>query len=228
MLSDQQSPDSSGLTLDFVPSFKSLQQKTHVVTLQFKDIRFSIAKKAWCGLGKEKSSKKILQGLSGRAAPKEVVAIMGPSGAGKTTLLNVLAGRVVGGSRGRELTGDLLVNGEKMRPKAFRRVVAYVQQFDSLYATATARESLEFSARLRLPAHVLKKDRELLVNDMLDSMGLTKVQDTMVGSEQLRGLSGGERKRVSIGVELVFVCCISFSLSPPSGNIYIYLHVTAS
>jgi len=205
----------SGLTLDFEPKFATLKAKKNRVTLQWKNIDYSITSYGCCGLGAKRSVKNIINGISGRAEPGDVIAIMGPSGAGKTTLLNILAGRVVGGSRGRCVNGELLINGEPIRPVTFRKSVAYVTQEDALFATQSARESLEFSARLRLPANVSAQDRKLLVDDMLESLGLLKVQHTMVGSDLIRGLSGGEKKRVAIGVELVLVSFpLVFSLLP--------------
>jgi len=84
-------------------------------------------------------------------------------------------------------------------------------------ATATAREALEFSARLRLPKNMSKADRDAIVNDMINSLGLKKCENTMVGSELIRGLSGGERKRVAIGVELVSNPTCLFLDEPTSG-----------
>jgi ABC-type multidrug transport system ATPase subunit len=140
-----------------------------------------------------------------------------PSGSGKTTLLNVLAGRVVGGHGGKILTGSITANGEIVRPAAFRRKVAYVTQEDALFATATAREALEFSAKLRLPVSTSKADRDKVIDDMIISLGLVRCQNTMVGSNLVRGLSGGERKRVAIGVELVANPTCLFLDEPTSG-----------
>jgi len=132
-------------------------------------------------------------------------------------LLNVLAGRIVGGHSGKTLTGDILANGEQIQPLHFQKHVAYVTQDDALFATATAREALEFSARLRLPRSMSKSERATIVEDIISSLGLLKCQHTMVGSENLRGLSGGERKRVAIGVELVSNPACLFLDEPTSG-----------
>jgi len=207
----------SGLVLDFDPNFATLKQKKQPVTLEWKKIDYSITRRGCCGYGAPQSTKHIINQISGRATPGEVIAIMGPSGAGKTTLLNILAGRIVGGSRGRVVKGELLVNGERIRPTVFRKAVAYVTQEDALFPTATAREALEFSAHLRLSSAVSAADRALLVNDMLESLGLMRVQHTMVGSELIRGLSGGEKKRVAIGVELISSPSCLFLDEPTSG-----------
>lgn len=115
------------------------------------------------------------------------------------------------------MTGTLTANGEKVKPTAFRRNVAYVTQEDALFPTATAREALEFSAKLRLPKNTTKAERETLVNDMINSLGLKRCENTMVGSELIRGCSGGERKRVAIGVELVSNPTCLFLDEPTSG-----------
>jgi ATP-binding cassette, subfamily G (WHITE), eye pigment precursor transporter len=132
-------------------------------------------------------------------------------------LLNVLAGRITGGSGGKVLSGTLTANGEVIKPTSFRKNVAYVTQEDALFSTATAREALEFSAKLRLPKSVSKQERDTLVNDIIDSLGLRKCENTLVGSELIRGLSGGERKRVAIGVELVSNPTCLFLDEPTSG-----------
>jgi len=141
---------------------------------------------------------------------------MGPSGAGKSTLLNILAGRISSGGQ-HQLTGDFFVNGQKTAPVAFRKKVAYVMQSDALTPTATAREALELSAKLRLPTSISDVERQELVDDIIDSLGLSKVQHTLIGNQVIRGLSGGERKRVSIGVELVSSPSVLFLDEPTSG-----------
>jgi len=196
-------PQHGVLQLDFEPTFSTLQSQTRVA-LEWRDVRYAV------------KQKEILKGVSGQANPGDVVAIMGPSGAGKSTLLNILAGRL-GKRRGRVLTGEFRANGEAAAPRALSERIAYVMQEDALFATATARESLEFSARLRLPASVTADERRALVDDILASLGLTRVQHTMVGSDLIRGLSGGEKKRVSIGVELVSSPSMLFLDEPTSG-----------
>lgn len=130
--------------------------------------------------------------------------------------MNVLAGRVL--SRGKKkIDGTISVNGTVVRPENYRSKIAYVMQEDSIYATSTAREALEFSARLRLPDTVSVADRKALIDDLLTSLGLDHVQDTYVGSEFVRGLSGGEKKRVAIGIELVTNPSMLFLDEPTSG-----------
>jgi ABC-type multidrug transport system ATPase subunit len=95
----------------------------------------------------------VLKNQKGTAVPGEVVAIMGASGCGKTSLLNVLSGRVVS-MNGHEVEGNFSINGISIKPENLGLKVAFVIQEDTLCPTATPREALDFSARLRLPPAV--------------------------------------------------------------------------
>jgi len=196
-------PDSANVygELEFTPDFGTGRQ---AVNLKFDDINYSIGPKV------------ILKGISGYAAAHEVCALMGPSGAGKSSLLNCLSGRIVPNGK-RSVSGTVTVNDKLVSPLKFRKNVAYVMQEDALYATSTTREALEFSARLRLPKTVSSEERRVLVDSLLDALGLRHVENTFCGSTLVRGLSGGEKKRVSIGVELVTNPRIIFLDEPTSG-----------
>ena len=142
--------------------------------------------------------------------------LTGPSGAGKSSLLNVLAGRVSTGGAHR-VEGTVGVNGHAIDPLSYRENIAYVMQEDAITRTATPREALEFSAALRLDRDVPDGMRRELVSDMLSSLALESVADTMVGSTLIRGISGGEMKRTTIGVELVTQPELLFLDEPTSG-----------
>lgn len=153
----------------------------------------------------QENSTAVLDNVWGEALPGESTAIMGPSGSGKTTLFRVLSGRAPTG-RNIEHKGDLLYGNSKIESlpggmEAFRKRIAYVPQFDILPESSTPREALRFSARLRLPAATTNDEIEDLVNDYITNLGLTKCADTVIGSDV--GISGGERKRTNIGIELV-------------------------
>ena len=151
-------------------------------------------------MGKEK--KTILDGINGGLKGGEVCALMGPSGAGKTSLLNVLAGRVK--SRGKvKVDGNILLDGQAISGSSLRKRIAYVMQQDILTPTQTVRESLWFSANLRLPNSYTKKDKLELVEKMLKDLGLEKCADTYIGDDMIRGVSGGEKKRTCVGIELI-------------------------
>jgi ABC-type multidrug transport system ATPase subunit len=95
------------------------------------------------------------------------------------------------------------VGAIRVKPANFRRHIAYVAQEESLTATATPREALMFSARLRLPAQVSAQDIVKTVEKLLMELGLLECADVIIGSALVKGISGGQRKRTSVGVELV-------------------------
>ncbi|KAJ1978286.1 hypothetical protein H4R34_003260 [Dimargaris verticillata] len=144
--------------------------------------------------------KTILHGISGRVMPGEMVAIMGSSGAGKSTLLNALSGRLTTG----KLSGRVHFNGQRRVPSRFKKQAAYVEQDDLMYAQLSVRETIQYAATLRLPSKDYSAaDKYAKVNHVLDALRLTGVSDTYIGDAMIRGVSGGERKRTAIGVELV-------------------------
>ncbi|KAJ2399684.1 hypothetical protein GGI23_002501 [Coemansia sp. RSA 2559] len=158
--------------------------------------------------------RRLLHSVSGSIYPGELVAIMGSSGAGKTTLLNVLAGRIQGG----KLYGNIKFNGSKRNPHDFKRILAYVEQDDLMHATLSVKETLTVSAKLRLPSKKYTEDeKNQRVEDVMRQMRLSHVADTRIGDSGMRGVSGGERKRVSIGIELVTDPSILVLDEPSSG-----------
>lgn len=162
--------------------------------------------------------RKLLDNVWGEVPEMQTTAIMGPSGAGKTSLLNILAGRA--SSRGRiSISSDVRLNNFAVNPTDMevRKHIAFVAQDDSLQVTSTPREAIYFSAKLRLPAATPERKLEKLVNKMIVELGLEHCADTYVGGALLKGISGGERKRTSIGVELVVKPAMVFLDEPTSG-----------
>ncbi|KAJ1664974.1 hypothetical protein IW140_002773 [Coemansia sp. RSA 1813] len=158
--------------------------------------------------------RRVLSDISGSIYPGELVAIMGSSGAGKTTLLNVLAGRVQDG----RLYGDIKFNGAKRVPHDFKRMLAYVEQEDMMHAALTVQETLTVSARLRLASEkYTNSEKRQRVDDVMRQLRLSNVAGTRIGGPGMRGVSGGERKRVSIGIELVTDPSILVLDEPSSG-----------
>lgn len=143
---------------------------------------------------KEVTWKEIIHGVAGEVKAGEVVAIMGGSGAGKSTLLNTLAGRLASG----ELTGKITINGKK-RDASWMRLAAYVEQEDIMYRTLTVKETVTFAAMLKLPSTMTTEQKLHNVDATLAMLGLQPIADTRIGDSEHRGISGGERKRVSIG-----------------------------
>lgn len=146
--------------------------------------------------------KNILTNCWGEVKAGEVCAIMGPSGAGKSSLLNVLAGRSAAGE-GISITGNVSVAGSPINPVLFRNKIAYVMQDDALMATQTPEDALRFSASLRLPADVPEEKINSLVQHTLEQLGIDVCKDVMIGGPMIKGISGGQRKRTSIGIEII-------------------------
>lgn len=154
------------------------------------------------GSRKQRKTTHILKSVSGTAKPGLLTCVLGPSGSGKTTLLNVLAGRQSGGERSRvQLTGRVWVADRPIDPRMFCSRVAYVMQKDEMFATATPREALKFSAVLRLSGK--SEGHDTFITELLGSLGLLRCADTFIGNSVINGLSGGQRKRTAIGVELI-------------------------
>jgi ABC-type multidrug transport system ATPase subunit len=159
-----------------------------------------------------------MQNIWGKAEAGKTTAIMGASGAGKTSLFQALAGRI--SSTGKVvLESDVYVGGVKINPqdRQIRKMIAYVSQFDALAESSTPRESLRFSAKLRLPKTTFDDTIEKLVQTMIDELGLQSAADTIIGGALKKGISGGEKRRVSIGIELVASPSLIFLDEPTSG-----------
>eukprot|EP01031_Cornospumella_fuschlensis_P038813 gene38813-47202_t len=162
--------------------------------------------------GKGKSKKVILHGLSFQLTPGALCALMGPSGSGKSTLLDLLADRKTDGF----WSGRITFNGGE-RSRWFRRDSAYILQDDLHIPTLTVRETIHFAASTRLPESSGKALIEERVSLLLRLMGLEHVQHSTVGGGGLRGISGGQLKRLSIAVEIVALPDVIFLDEPTSG-----------
>ncbi|CAI9289472.1 unnamed protein product [Lactuca saligna] len=157
-------------------------------------------------------TKRLLHGLNGFAEPGRIMAIMGPSGSGKSTLLDALAGRL---SKNVVMAGDVLLNGEKK--KLTYGVVAYVTQEDVLMGTLSVRESITYLAHLRLPPTLTKEEVKDTIEGTILEMGLEDCADRLIGNWHLRGISGGEKKRLSIALEILVRPRVLFLDEPTSG-----------
>ncbi|KAF0037289.1 hypothetical protein F2P81_010163 [Scophthalmus maximus] len=114
------------------------------------------------------------------------------------------------------LSGEVLIDGAPQPPN-FKCLSGYVVQEDVVMGTLTVRENLRFSAALRLPSSVPQNEKEARVNHLIKELGLTKVADSKVGTEMSRGISGGERKRTNIGMELIIDPSVLFLDEPTTG-----------
>lgn len=163
-------------------------------------------------------NKAILQGLSGTAQSGQLLAILGPTGSGKTTLLNVLAARLQDSGKNSlmALTGSITVNGTKREEVWFRTISAYVSQDDYLYPHLTVFETLLLSANFFLPSSS-EEEKVRTVANTINELGLLKAHDVIIGDAKTRGVSGGERKRTSIAVQLLTNPAVLFLDEPTSG-----------
>ena len=161
---------------------------------------------------KKRKVLEVLKGMSGSAEPGTMTALMGESGSGKTALLDVLARRKTLG----RLEGEVLVNGA-IPGTEWKRISGYVLQEDVFIPTQTAREHLTFVSRLKLPADMANEQRDERVDTVLQEVGLSHVAETQIGDANHKGLSGGEKKRLSIASELLSDPAILFLDEPTSG-----------
>ncbi|KAG5245142.1 ABC transporter family member [Salix suchowensis] len=162
--------------------------------------------------GGKNGGRPLLQGLTGYAEPGEILAIMGPSGSGKTTLLDALAGRL---SSNTQQTGEILINGRK-ETLAFG-TSAYVTQDDILMTTLTVREAVHFSAQLQLPDSMPTSEKKERAEITIREMGLQGSADTRIGGWNVKGISGGQKRRVSICIEILTRPKLLFLDEPTSG-----------
>ncbi|KAH9274984.1 hypothetical protein BASA83_002696 [Batrachochytrium salamandrivorans] len=183
------------------------ETKSFAKSFTWSNVGYSVADK------KTKGQKTLLHSMYGEIKAGEVVAIMGGSGAGKSTLLNTLAGRIGPG----QLTGDILIDGKKRNIATWRLQCAYVEQDDVVFRNLSVYDTLMYSALLRLPSSIPKAEKVARVESVIASLGLQGCRDTWIGDADHRGISGGERKRVSIGIELVTDPQILFLDEPTSG-----------
>jgi len=161
---------------------------------------------------KNEDSKAILQGVSGTAYPGELLAILGTSGAGKTTLLDVLSSRLV--SKG--LSGLITSNGSPIDKKSFRRESGYVKQSDALFPFLTVKETIRFASYLRIP-NKTRAEKNEIADNTIKLLHLDDCEDTIVGDEQNKGISGGQKRRVSIAVDIIHQPKAIFLDEPTSG-----------
>jgi len=204
-----------------------ISRRDDTITLSWERLTYSI-------VDKEKQSKTLIHPMSGearpggkhfrtvppsrprhslpRARPTEMLAIMGTSGAGKSTLLDIIAGRLVSSN----VQGRISANGQPVDFKAFRRQSGYVMQSDALFPLLTVKETLLYAARLRIPDKTWA-EKQAIVQETMRLLGIDHVADTIVGNDMNRGLSGGEKRRVSIAVDIIHEPSVIFLDEPTSG-----------
>ncbi|KAG6445638.1 ATP-binding cassette sub-family G member 4 isoform X1 [Manduca sexta] len=171
------------------------------VDLAFTDLTYKVQE------GRKSNVKTILKSVSGRLRSGELTAIMGPSGAGKSTLLNILTGYKTSG-----MEGSITVNGMERNLSSFRKLSCYIMQDNQLHGNLTVEEAMAVATSLKLPSVTSRADKEEVIQEILETLGLSEHHKTMTSN-----LSGGQKKRLSIALELVNNPPIMFFDEPTSG-----------
>ncbi|XP_032047598.1 broad substrate specificity ATP-binding cassette transporter ABCG2-like [Aythya fuligula] len=193
-----------------LPTRESLRSPRGSV-VSFHNIQYSVKQSSGFLCRRKTVEKKILQNVYGIMKPG-LNAILGPTGSGKSSLLDVLAARKDPAG----LSGEVLIDGIPQPPN-FKCISGYVVQDDVVMGTMTVRENLHFSAALRLPSSISFQEKEERVTQIISELGLSKVANSKVGTELIRGVSGGERKRTNIGMELITEPPVLFLDEPTTG-----------
>lgn len=202
------------------PDQKLHAGKVYPVTLKFEEVVYKVRltyQGSWtCCSGQEPgksiSEKTILNGVTGLVCPGEILAMLGPSGSGKTTLLNALGCRLAKN----RLSGKITYNGLPFS-STIKRKIGFVAQDDVMYPHLTVSETLIFTALLRLPKTLSKAEKVQHAEHVMAELGLTRVAHSVIGGPYLRGVSGGEKKRVSIGQEMLVNPSLLLLDEPTSG-----------
>lgn len=180
------------------------------VLLTWEDVHYTIADP------KRGTERSILCGIAGYVQSGEMLAILGPSGAGKTTLLDVLAQRRGSGTKSR-LSGRISLNGSPTSEQAMQRISGYVQQNEVMHSYVQVEEAVRFSATLRTPSSVTADEIDDRVQRVLELLGIKHIRHSCIGNEMVRGISGGERKRCAVAVEMVTAPFLLFLDEPTTG-----------
>uniref|UniRef100_A0A672HG32 ATP-binding cassette, sub-family G (WHITE), member 2a n=1 Tax=Salarias fasciatus TaxID=181472 RepID=A0A672HG32_SALFA len=183
----------------------------HGATVSFHNIHYKVKQGGGLLCLRKATTKDILIDLSGIMKPG-LNAIMGATGSGKSSFLDVLAARKDPAG----LSGEVLINGAPQPPN-FKCLSGYVVQDDVVMGTLTVRENFAFSAALRLPTSISEEEKRQKVERLIHELGLGRVADSKVGTQLIRGVSGGERKRTNIGMELIIDPSVLFLDEPTTG-----------
>ncbi|XP_058619421.1 broad substrate specificity ATP-binding cassette transporter ABCG2-like isoform X2 [Onychostoma macrolepis] len=205
---EDQNNNESGTQVSTRMSFSSPRRGA---TVSFHNINYSVKMKSGFLCKRKVTQKNILIELNGLMRPG-LNAILGPTGSGKSSFLDVLAARKDPAG----LSGEVLIDGAPQPPN-FKCLSGYVVQDDVVMGTLTVRENLRFSAALRLPKSIRQREKDEKIERLIQELGLSKVADSRVGTQMIRGVSGGERKRTNIGMELIIDPPVLFLDEPTTG-----------
>ncbi|KAF8672627.1 hypothetical protein HU200_049318 [Digitaria exilis] len=168
---------------------------------------------AFRGLTLSIGKKKLLQCVTGKLSPGRVTAIMGPSGAGKTTFLNAVLGKTSGYKK----NGIVLINGIPESMQSYKKIIGFVPQDDIVHGNLTVEENLWFSSCCRLSKGTSRSDKLRVLERVIESLGLQEIRNSLVGTVEKRGISGGQRKRVNVGTEMVMEPSLLILDEPTTG-----------
>ncbi|KAJ6791594.1 pleiotropic drug resistance protein 3-like [Iris pallida] len=184
------------------------------LTITFKDVSYFIeTPQKMEERGFTKNRLQLVHNITGAFRPGILTALMGVSGAGKTTLMDVFCGRKTGGT----IEGEIRIGGYPKVQDTFARISGYCEQNDVHSPQITVKESVIFSAWLRLPSQIDQETQAEFLKEVLQMVELTKIEDTLVGMPGINGLSTEQRKRQTIAVEIVANPSIIFMDEPTSG-----------
>ncbi|KAM4094295.1 hypothetical protein ACB094_06G184900 [Castanea mollissima] len=178
-------------------------RKRPLIEISFKDLTLTLKAK----------NKHLLRCVTGKIKPGRIAAVMGPSGAGKTTFLSAVAGKAIGC----RTAGLIHINGRNDSIHSYKKIIGFVPQDDIVHGNLTVEENLWFSAKCRLPTYLSKPDKVLVVERVIEFLGLQTVRASLVGTVEKRGISGGQRKRVNVGLEMVMEPSLLILDEPTSG-----------
>ncbi|XP_013614326.1 PREDICTED: ABC transporter G family member 43-like [Brassica oleracea var. oleracea] len=181
--------------------------------LPFKPLTFTFQDVCYFVQTPQDKKVQLLSNVTGAFKPGVLTALMGVSGAGKTTLMDVLSGRKTRG----DIEGEIQVGGYRKVQETFARVSGYCEQFDIHSPNLTIEESLEYSAWLRLPSSINSETKSAIVREVLETIELEDIKDSIVGLPGVSGLTTEQRKRLTIAVELVANPSIIFMDEPTTG-----------
>ena len=183
------------------------------IDIVFQNLSYTVKDEVQSKIHKKEIQKIILNNLNGYFSHGKLTGIIGPSGAGKTSLIEILSGQ----SKTGIVTGNLFLNGNPSDINIMKKISGFVFQDDIILKTMTVKEALYMSALLRLPETISNEEKENKVNEMISLLHLENCKDTIVGDSLSKGISGGERKRLSVGMEMITNPSIIFLDEPTSG-----------
>ena len=191
-----------------------IEKRVEPIMIKLQDVGLSVTN----GLQRTRP-KQLLNSVSTEFQPGCLNIILGPSGSGKSTLLNLLARRLHSSLvMNFQQSGNISYNGVEPTNSTIRSLTSYVEQEDGgLLPSLTVRETLRYAALLRLPRWMPKQQKIQKAEEVIAQTGLTHCADTLIGSEFIKGISGGEKRRVTIAIQILTDPKILLADEPTSG-----------